>query len=67
MVGVVAGKGAKYKSKWVREAIDELEHYKTIPFTTDFMKKYNLPILPTRRAMHDLIQRKITRSKISEV
>lgn len=52
-----------FKPKWLREAINELDHYITAPFTTGFMKKHGLLVLPKKKYMHDLIQRKITRSK----
>lgn len=54
---------ANFKPKWLKEAIAELDHYITNPFTTYFMKKYGLPVLPIKEAMHDFIQRKVTRSK----
>lgn len=54
---------ADFKPKWLREAIGELDHYIAKPFTTDFMKKHDLPVLPVKKAMHNSIQRKIAGSK----
>jgi len=66
MEDAVTQQCADFKPKWLREALDELDHYITDPFTTDFMKKYikyGLKILPTKKAMHNLIQRKVAGSK----
>jgi len=57
---------ANFKPEWLKEAIAELDHYKTNPFTTYFMKKYGLPVLPVKKAMLGLIQLKITKSKKSK-
>lgn len=56
-------KRANFKPKWLKEAIAELDHYITNPFTTDFMEKYGLPVLPSKKAMHALIRNKVTRSR----
>lgn len=63
MEDAVTQQCADFKPKWLREALDELNHYIITPFTTKFMEDHNLPILPTKKAMHKLIQSKVAGSK----
>ena len=63
MEGTITKQGQSFKSAWLKEAIGELEHYKTDPFTINFMNKYSLPVLPSRKVMHGLIKQNIAKSR----
>jgi len=54
---------ANFRSAWLKEAIDELNHYRKDPFTDDFMKEHGLRRLPTKKAAHARLRNRITRSK----
>ena len=55
----------QFKKTWLNEAMETLDHYNTRPFTTDFMKKYNIPIKKsmTKSSMHKKIKQKINSKK----